>query len=40
MPQLLARGNGADEQLRVYDEDPDLSEVTRWLGEQTAPHPR
>ena len=40
VPQLLARGNGADEQLRVYEEYPDLSEVTRWLGEQTAPHPR
>jgi glutamate---cysteine ligase / carboxylate-amine ligase len=40
VPQLLARGNGADEQLRVYGESPDLSRVTRWLGDQTAPHPR
>jgi carboxylate-amine ligase len=33
--QILARGNGADEQLQLYAETGKLSDVTRWLAEQT-----
>ena len=36
--QILARGNGADEQRRLYEETGELSAVTRWLTEQTASH--
>ena len=39
VPKILARGNGADEQLRLYDETGDLTDVTRWLAEQTASQP-
>ncbi len=35
--EILARGNGADEQLAVYEETDSLLEVTRRLVEETAP---
>ena len=37
--QILAGGNGADEQLRVYDDTGDPRAVARGLVEQTAAHP-
>jgi carboxylate-amine ligase len=33
--RILDRGNGADEQRRVHDEDGGLLAVSRWLAEQT-----
>ncbi len=33
--QILVGGNGADEQLRVYDETGDVTAVARWVTEQT-----
>jgi carboxylate-amine ligase len=35
--EILAGGNGADEQHRVYEETGSLPGVTRWLAEETAP---
>jgi carboxylate-amine ligase len=35
--EILARGNGADEQLAVFEETESLLEVTRRLVEETAP---
>ena len=35
---ILDRGNGADEQLRIYDDTHDLSAVTRWLADKTTSH--
>jgi glutamate---cysteine ligase / carboxylate-amine ligase len=35
--EILARGNGADEQRRAYEETDSLLEVTRRLVEETAP---
>ncbi len=35
--EILARGNGADEQRRLYAETGSLPEVARWLAEETAP---
>jgi carboxylate-amine ligase len=32
---LLARGSGADEQLRVYAETDSLLAVAKWLNEET-----
>jgi len=32
---LLARGSGADEQLRVYEETDSLLAVAKWLNEET-----
>jgi glutamate---cysteine ligase / carboxylate-amine ligase len=33
--RILERGNGADEQRRVHDDDGSLLAVSRWLAEQT-----
>jgi len=35
--EILAAGNGADEQRRVYDETADVTAVGQWLTERTAP---
>jgi len=35
--QILATGNGAHEQLRIYDDTADPAAVARWLAEQTVP---
>jgi glutamate---cysteine ligase / carboxylate-amine ligase len=35
--QILAVGNGAQEQLRVHDDTADPAAVARWLSEQTVP---
>lgn len=35
--QIVAMGNGAHEQLRVYDDTADATAVARWLSEQTVP---
>ena len=35
--QILAMGNGAHAQLRVYDDTADPAAVARWLSEQTVP---
>jgi carboxylate-amine ligase len=32
---LLARGSGADEQLRIYEETDSLLAVAKWLNEET-----
>jgi glutamate---cysteine ligase / carboxylate-amine ligase len=37
--QILDRGNGADEQLRVYDDTADVRAVARTLVERTAEQP-
>ena len=33
--RLCARGSGAEEQRRVYEEDGSLLAVAQWLAEQT-----
>jgi gamma-glutamyl:cysteine ligase YbdK (ATP-grasp superfamily) len=35
---ILERGNGAEEQLRLYDDPHDLHAVTRWLVDKTTSH--
>ena len=35
--EILARGNGADEQRRIHAETGSLHAVARWLAEETAP---
>ncbi|MGZ4380231.1 MAG: carboxylate-amine ligase [Gaiellaceae bacterium] len=35
--EILARGNGAEEQRRVHEETDSLAAVARWLAEETAP---
>ena len=33
--RMLARGSGADEQLRVYKETGDVRAVAAWVAEET-----
>jgi carboxylate-amine ligase len=37
--QILGRGSGADEQLRVHEETDNLMDVMKWLVQETVPQP-